>query len=739
VTRSELALVALVTAVAAGLRLWRLGELPPGLHVDEAFNILDARAVLAGWRPVFLPENAGREALFTYLQAPLLAVLGESARSARAAAALLGTLAVPALWALVRSLPIASAPRVAVLAGALLGASYWHLHFSRFGIRAIAFALLVTLTLWAWWLAVGGTSARGSCAVTGAEERPDRAARGGRRTGAAVGAGLLLGLAVYVHPAGRVLVAVPALHAGLRWLRAREREPVRALAVAGLVGLVTALPMARYWAVHPSSLTAHAGEVSILAQGPSAVLANAVRVAGMVNVAGDPAPWRNLTERPLLSAVARATHGTPVLAPALRGRPAWEPLTGALFLVGLAGTLAAARRGASWADLVLVALVVTVAPSVVTDAAPNFSRAIGALPLLCLLPALALSGAARRLAGRWGAPAGAAAVALVLGTAGASTARDYFVVWAGHPDTPSAFDADKLALARYADQLTASGRAAYLSPEMARHPTVRLACRSGARGFRASAGAVLPPPYAGRPAYLLLGPEAESGDAIADRLHSLGATSDVWSGRLWTGVPPGGWRQGAPLPPAPAEALPASGRSVSGGGPAAAAPSVAILVNVPGAVPGGIWQEALDARPGAGLATFGTVARLLAVRLPQSAHPGQTVSATLAWLALGAAQTDLNAFVHLVGPGGDALAIGDAPPLGGSYPTTAWRPGEIVIDTYTLPLPPGTPAGQAELRVGWYDWRSGQRLPVTTAPGRDRDHGTAALAARTLVRPPGAP
>lgn len=40
--------------ITAGLRLWQLDRLPPGLFFDEAFNGVDARAVLAGQNPAAL-------------------------------------------------------------------------------------------------------------------------------------------------------------------------------------------------------------------------------------------------------------------------------------------------------------------------------------------------------------------------------------------------------------------------------------------------------------------------------------------------------------------------------------------------------------------------------------------------------------------------------------------------------------------------------------------------------------
>src|SRR3954471_25012422 len=79
-----------IVLVAAVLRLWRLDQFPPGLSVDEAYNLLDAQNILHGARPLFLPDNAGREALYSYWQALLVALLGPHALALRVASAAIG-------------------------------------------------------------------------------------------------------------------------------------------------------------------------------------------------------------------------------------------------------------------------------------------------------------------------------------------------------------------------------------------------------------------------------------------------------------------------------------------------------------------------------------------------------------------------------------------------------------------------------------------------------------------------
>lgn len=78
----------------------------------------------------------------------------------------------------------------------------------------------------------------------------------------------------------------------------------------------------------------------------------------------------------------------------------------------------------------------------------------------------------------------------------------------------------------------------------------------------------------------------------------------------------------------------------------------------------------------------------------------------LYWGAMQPMDGDYNVFIHLLDEGGDILAQGDSQPLGGLYPTSLWRPGDVAPDRHSLPSPPGL----AEIRVGLYDWRTGERL-----------------------------
>jgi hypothetical protein len=651
--RWEIALVAAIVLLAALMCVWRIGELPPGLHVDEAFNILDARSVIAGDRPVFLQENAGREVLYTYMQAPLLAWLGESAGVARLASAIAGTLAVIMVWVFTRSLPLPRPRRVALITAAYMAFTYWHLHFSRFGIRAVLFPLLVTAAMWAWWRIVS----RRGLAI---EDQPsaDRARWWSWWEVAALG--VLLGLAFYAHPVGRALWLVPLVHAGDRWLRWRDTQPLRVLGPAFLIAGLVALPLLNFWHAHPGTFAGHASEVAVLDGGPREVAASTLAVAGMFNIAGDPAPWRNLKERPFLyRAMAKLgiDRDHPV-ALSLRGRPVFDPLTGLLFLAGLLTALIAAWRGADWAALCLIWFVLLLAPSVFTDAAPNYSRAIGALPVVCLFPALALDRVAAATRERIGSHWGVAVVILAIAVHAIGTSYDYFVVWAGHEDTPMAFDADKVALAAYVDRRAADGTHVYLSAATADHPTVKVSADSELRGFDPQYGDVLPMGPDAKAAYVYL--ESE-GDArrYQERLLGLQTEQTVVDGhRLEVAESQGGAQ------PAPEE------------------------------------QSA---------PVFGDRIRLVsAIESGHSFAPGEQAWITLVWLALAPIEADLTTAVQIVTDDGTIVAQGDARPINGTYPTQLWRPGELITTMSMRPIADDAPEGPAGVRVGWY-------LPATNS------------------------
>ncbi|MCS7261003.1 MAG: glycosyltransferase family 39 protein [Anaerolineae bacterium] len=106
---------------------------------------------------------------------------------------------------------------------------------------------------------------------------------------------------------------------------------------------------------------------------------------------------------------------------------------------------------------------------------------------------------------------------------------------------------------------------------------------------------------------------------------------------------------------------------------------------------------------------LGDAIQLLGYRLQRA--PGRL---TLYWRATEYQSASYTVFIHVYDAQAHMIAQADALPLGGLYPTDAWLPGQIIVDTHTFALPP-----QAHtLRVGLYELSSMRRLSVTAPDGQ---------------------
>ncbi len=101
-----------------------------------------------------------------------------------------------------------------------------------------------------------------------------------------------------------------------------------------------------------------------------------------------------------------------------------------------------------------------------------------------------------------------------------------------------------------------------------------------------------------------------------------------------------------------------------------------------------------------------------------AAAPGETLRLTLYWRTMAAMDTSYTVFTHLLDGANQIRGQQDNLPVGGSYPTTLWAPGEVVTDEYTLVVDAGAPPGERVLEIGLYVAESGQRLPVLDEAGQ---------------------
>jgi hypothetical protein len=539
--------LALILVVAGFFRLWQIGSLPPGLFGDESTDGLDALDVLAGRGAVFFPANFGREGLHIWLVAGAFRLLGVTPLALRLPSVLAGILTGLATYWLGCELVAAWKRRtredqglqrtllsfIPLIAGLYVSTSYWHIHFSRFGIRGVFTPLCAALAFAAFWRAINlGDKALGypsprieSAPGMRSAQLPASRARGGpvrsanrpaeltRRAEAHTIdpsslawfalSGLFLGLSLHFYTASRFLPFFLAGFLALEWLsarlRGRQAESLwsrywRSILLLYVVAGLVFAPLALYFLQHPGSFSQRASAVTAL--GSANPLERMVQAA-LANVSqffvpgsGDTAQFYNLP-----------------------GRAVFDPFSAILALLGILTLLWFWRQPVAlfllawWPALLLPSFLAT-------DRFPTLPRVLGTIPGVFFFPAagVALLGAGlawvvNRLLptalphspgtqaetvgptgpGSWfegtqhssvppflrtAAPLLAVGALALLIQAGL-TYRDYFGVWASSPATFDAFEGDMMAASGWLAANNPPGHV-YLSSDIYRHPTFML-------------------------------------------------------------------------------------------------------------------------------------------------------------------------------------------------------------------------------------------------------------------------
>jgi hypothetical protein len=105
-----------------------------------------------------------------------------------------------------------------------------------------------------------------------------------------------------------------------------------------------------------------------------------------------------------------------------------------------------------------------------------------------------------------------------------------------------------------------------------------------------------------------------------------------------------------------------------------------------------------------------------------SYRSGETIELTVYWRVEGRVASDYTVFVHLLGPDTVAasapVAQDDSEPCRRGYPTSRWLEDEIIVDGYTIAIPPVAPPGEYRVAIGLYEWQTMLRLPVLDEAGR---------------------
>lgn len=111
-------------------------------------------------------------------------------------------------------------------------------------------------------------------------------------------------------------------------------------------------------------------------------------------------------------------------------------------------------------------------------------------------------------------------------------------------------------------------------------------------------------------------------------------------------------------------------------------------------------------------ADFGPAIQLYSYHLQP--NPDHTLTLTLYWYAKAVPSEFDVVFIHIVNPNDQTtLTQQDRIPVDTLRPTTSWREGEFLTDSYTFTLPPDTPHGLYDVQVGLYNPDTAVRLPLT--------------------------
>jgi hypothetical protein len=127
-------------------------------------------------------------------------------------------------------------------------------------------------------------------------------------------------------------------------------------------------------------------------------------------------------------------------------------------------------------------------------------------------------------------------------------------------------------------------------------------------------------------------------------------------------------------------------------------------------VPAGETAHLALAQPG--YADFGGKLQLVGFNQPTHAGVGGELRVTLAIKDLAPLDQLYKIFVHLRNAGGTIVTQDDHAPCAMSLNEADWRPGNIVLEDYALPVPVDLPPGRYNLVAGIYRAPDGPRLPV---------------------------
>lgn len=724
-TRAERILPVFVLLIAIFLRLYSLDSIPGGLLFDEVENELDALAIIESERPIFLPENHGREALFVYIQALSMVLLGQTDLALRVVSAIFGILTVAAAYLLVKRM---FGSRTALLTCGWLSLSLWHVIFSRIGLRTISLPLFLAVGFYCLWRGLEGVKSQ----VEARNSSPLSNINRPRPLIWFTIGGVVIGLSLYTYSTARfapfVIAALALYVAFLHRQLLRQSLPGLALALA--TSALVFLPLGNYFLNNPEAFVTRAEQVTIFNQALQkdsflqTLLDSASLSLGMFVIQGD-ANWsRNIS-----------------------GWSMFDPISALIMLVG---TVLAMRRFREPAyGFIVIWLVVMLVPSLLSiKDSPNYYRVTGLIPAIFILPALGASwlweaweshGPARLQA----LPVFLAVLLFLGGTI--HTYHSYFEIWAKSPEIGHFFTMDRSVPIEVFCETIGMKHRSVLTSDDGPEPELPVPARFGEQVFvygfdlpkDVRSGETMTVRWYWR---ILSVDEREFALTIQlfgedDRRHGQlderCFIPDYWpvgtsgvstlSIQVDPEAPTGAYRLHAAIYdrtrhiPSNLPVFDTQGRQA---GDQLILGPIKVHSRRPAQASEGRFSN--PPVPDSLLpANFADQINLRGYRLSdRRLVPGESLDLTLFWAPRGRPSGDYTVFVHLLDSQEQIQSQADSPPRAGQYPTSIWDAGEVIADLHTISLGPDLPAGEYRLAIGLYDPETGERVGIVDGSGQ---------------------
>ena len=419
----------LILLTAVFLRLYDITEAPPGLTHDEADHGLSAWQVVNGERPLYFTIGYGREPLYDYITAGLMALLGPTYLAGRLTAVFASLILIAIMYNWVCRV---FNPAIALLTTAGLAFGFWPQMTGRQMLRSTILPTLFVLAIYFFWQGVHDS-----------RQPRQQGVRATSFTYPLINyllSGIFLGLTFYTYLPARVLWLVFPGLLGFILLANRAlfykiwRGTLFTLLVAALMGL----PLFYYLYTHPD-IEVRVAELSVpltavLDGNPTSLWQNTLASLRLFTLEGDNT-WR---------------YNIP-------GRPFLNPVIGIFFYLGLLIALWQTvyhRHAPSFFALIWFFL--GLSPVFVTGPSLATTQAIGAQPVLYLFPAIAMEKLKDGEIGSFSSATRHQFLSIVYCLLFIATAmltfRDYFITWANNPAVRVQYETTMMTAMRYLNE-----------------------------------------------------------------------------------------------------------------------------------------------------------------------------------------------------------------------------------------------------------------------------------------------